>query len=153
MRLLQEVQETSLSVHAALCNEKSREGTAQLIENVIVRSPAPSTGATPERSTPHTPTGSPPHRSPVTETDPRTPVQHRRIDDGEGNDEDLLHLAQIQGRLSLSPNPRRTHVRDSTHGDRHESPSNYNRNYDRRNDRYNSITYDRETNQRDYNVS
>ena len=152
MRLLQKVQETSLSVHAALCNEKSREGTAQLIENVIVRSPAPSTGATPERSTPHTPTGSPPHRSPVTETDPRTPVQHRRIDDGEGNDEDLLHLAQIQGRLSLSPNPRRTHVRDSTHGDRHESPSNYNRNYDRRNDRYNSNTYDRETNQRDYNV-
>ena len=66
MRLLQEVQETSLSVHAALCNEKSREGAAQLIENVIVRSPAPSTGATPERSTPHTPTGSPPHRSPVT---------------------------------------------------------------------------------------
>ena len=79
-------------------------------------------------------------------------MQHRRIDDGEGNDDDLLHLAQIQGRLSLSLNPRRTHVRDSTHGDRHESPSNYNRNYDRRKDRYNSNTYDRETNQRDYNV-
>ena len=29
MRLLQEAQETSLSVHAALCNEKSREGAAQ----------------------------------------------------------------------------------------------------------------------------
>ena len=79
MRLLQEVHEASLSVHAALCNEKSREGAAQPIENKIVRSPAPSTRVTPERSTPHTLTGSPPHRSPVTEI-PRAPMQHRRID-------------------------------------------------------------------------
>ena len=70
-------------------------------ENEAVRSPAPSTAATPERFNPHTPTGSPPNRSPVTET-PRTPMQHRRIDNGEGNDDDLLHLAQIQGRLLLT---------------------------------------------------
>ena len=151
MRLLQEAQETSLSVHAALCKDKSRERAAQPMENTSVLSPAPSTGATPERSIPHTPTGSPLHRTPDTET-PRTPVQHRRIDEGEGNDDDLLHLAQIQGRLSLSPNPRRTQVRDNTHEDRHESPSNFNRNHDRRNDRYNSNSYDRQINQRDYNV-
>ena len=152
-RLLQEAQETSLSVHAALCNEKSREGAAQPIENEAVRSPAPSTGATPERSTPHTPTGSPPHRSPITET-PRTPMQHRRIDDGEGNDDDLLHLAQIQGRLSLSPNPGRSNVRDNARGDRHQSPSNYNRNSDGRNDRYNILNaHHRKTNQGDYDVS
>ena len=88
MRLLQVVHEASLSVHAALCNGKSCEGAAQPIENEIVRSPAPSTGAIPERSTPHTLNGSPPHRSPVTET-PRAPMQHRRIDDGEGDDDEL----------------------------------------------------------------
>ena len=54
MGFLQEAQETSLSVHAALCKDKSRDGTAQPMENTIVLSPAPSTGATPERSIPHT---------------------------------------------------------------------------------------------------
>ena len=47
MRLLQEAQETSLSVHAALCKDKSRERAAQPMENTSVLSPAPSTGATP----------------------------------------------------------------------------------------------------------
>ena len=85
---------------------------------------------------------------------PRTPMQHRRNDDGEGNDDDLLHLAQIQGRLSLSLNPRTSNLRDSARGDRHQSPSNYNRNSHGRNDCYNNLNaHHRKTNQRDYDMS
>ena len=81
-------------------------------------------------------------------------MQHRRIDDREGNDDDLLHLAQIQGRLSLSPNPRRSNVRDNARGDRHQSPINYNRNSDGRNDRYNNLNaHHRKANQGDYDMS
>ena len=103
MRIMQEVQETSLKVHAALCDDKSREHHEDHDEQSSVgQSPAPSPGATPLRQSPHTPEMSPPA---VDET-MRTPIQHRRIDDDGGTDEDILLLAQLQGRIPFSPNGR-----------------------------------------------
>ena len=96
MKIMQEVQESTLIVHAALCNDKKREIS-------VDQSPAPSTGATPHALTPHTPTVTPP-TSPQVPAPIATPAQHRRIDDNGGTDEDILLLADIQGRLSFSPN-------------------------------------------------
>ena len=98
MKIMQEVQESTLIVHAALCNDKKREIS-------VDQSPAPSTGATPHALTPHTPTVTPP-TSPQVPAPIATPAQHRRIDDNGGTDEDILLLADIQGRLSFSPNRR-----------------------------------------------
>ena len=106
IRLLQEVQETSLSVHAAICTEQIREDEPPTILNTPPRTRAPSTGTTPQPTSPRIPMRFPPRRSPVVETQ-RTPLQHRRIDVDGGSDEDLLLLAQLQGRLS--PNPLSTH--------------------------------------------
>ena len=103
MRIMQEVQETSLKVHAALCDDKSREHHEDHDEQSSVgQSPAPSTGATPLRQSPHTPEMSPP----TVDDTMRTPIQHRRIDDDGGTDEDILLLAQLQGRIPFSPNGR-----------------------------------------------
>ena len=57
MKIMQEVQEASLTVHAALCGDKSREH--EDVQTNVERSPAPSTGTTPPRQTPHTPVMSP----------------------------------------------------------------------------------------------
>ena len=101
MRIMQEVQETSLKVHAALCDDKSREHHEDHDEQSSVgQSPAPSTGATPLRQSPHTPEMSPP----AVDDTMRTPIQPRRIDDDGGTDEDILLLAQLQGRIPFSPN-------------------------------------------------
>ena len=102
MKIMQEVQEASLTVHAALCGDKSRAHLVEDVQTNVERSPAPSTGATPPRQTPHTPVMSPPTLSPTAEISP-SPIQQRRIDDNGGTDEDILRLAQIQGRLSFSP--------------------------------------------------
>ena len=69
MRLLQEAQETSLSVHAALCTEKTQE----VVQDTPPLTRAPSTGATPQLSTPRTPMGSPPRSSKAVESQ-RTPL-------------------------------------------------------------------------------
>ena len=54
------------------------------------------------RQSPHTPEVSPP----AVDDTMRTPIQHRRIDDDGGTDEDILLLAQLQGRILFSPNRR-----------------------------------------------
>ena len=101
MRIMQEVQETSLKDHAALCDDKSREHHEDHDEQSSVgQSPAPSTGATPLRQSPHTPEMSPP----AVDDTMRTPIQPRRIDDDGGTDEDILLLTQLQGRIPFSPN-------------------------------------------------
>ena len=96
MKIMQEIQESTLIVHAALCNDKKREIS-------VDQSPAPSTGATPHALTPHTPTVTPP-TSPQVPEPIATPTQHRRIADNGMTDEDILLLAHIQGRLSFNPN-------------------------------------------------
>ena len=100
LKILQEVQETSLATHAALCHEATRG---------IPGSPTYSTGTPPIPMTSHTPPGSP-ARSTIdddtTEAEIETADEHLRIDDGEPNDEDLIRLARIQGRLP--PNNRQT---------------------------------------------
>ena len=107
---MQEVQETSLKVHAALCDDKSREHHEDHDEQSSVgQSPAPSTGATPLRQSPHTPEMSPP----AVDGTMRTPKQHQRIDDDGGTDEDIWLQAQLQGRISFSPN-RRSQQRSAT---------------------------------------
>ena len=69
MRLLQEAQGTSLSVHAALCTEKTQE----VVQGTPTLTRALSTGATPQLSTPRTPIGSPPRSSRAVENQ-RTPL-------------------------------------------------------------------------------
>ena len=127
IRLLQEVQETSLSVHAAICTEQIREDEPPTILNTPLRTRASSTGTTPQPTSPRIPMRFPPRRSPVVETQ-RTPLQHRRIDVDGGSDEDLLLLAQLQGRLS--PNPLSTHEQRNINRGRQGSS----RDHGRRND-------------------
>ena len=88
MKIMQEVHEASLTVHAALCGDKSREHLVEDVQTNVERSPAPSTGATPPRQTPHTPVMSPPTLSLAAEISP-SPIQQRRIDDNGGTDEDI----------------------------------------------------------------
>ena len=69
--------------------------------------------------------GSPPQSSTAVENQ-RTPLQHRRIDDDGGIDENLLLLAQLQGRLSPNPLPTREHRQNNR--DRHGSKEDGRRN-------------------------
>ena len=63
----------------------------------------------------------------------RTPLQHRCIDDDGGNDEDLLLLAQLHGRLS--PNPLPTRDQRQNNRDGHGSS----REFGRRNDHISNL--------------
>ena len=92
-----------MTAKQSLCNDKSHEHHEDHDEQSSVgQSPAPSTGATPLRQSPHTPELSPP----TVEDTMRTPIQHRRIDDDGRTDEDILLPAQLQGRMPFSPNRR-----------------------------------------------
>ena len=96
LKILQEVQETSLAAQAALCHETGR---------VATRSPAHSTGTPPS---PMTPAGSPSRSSLEDDTTVayhETGPEHQRIDDDEPNDEDIIRLARIQGLLTYERRP------------------------------------------------
>ena len=77
MRIMQEVQEASLTAHTALCGDKSREHLVEDVQANVERSPAPLTGATPLRQTPRTRVMSPPTFYPAAEITP-SPIQQRR---------------------------------------------------------------------------
>ena len=121
MKVLQEAQETSLAAHVAICRDRSRDVD-------ICASPTYSTG-TPPTPVAHTPQGDPPT---IQETEDNfdettiTPPEHRRNDDDEHGDEDILRLAWIQGRLPVN-SPR--HSRDrQTNNNNGNGNSNHQRN-------------------------
>ena len=120
LKSLQEVQETSLAAHATLCHEAARAAT---------RSPAHSTGTPPSPMTSRTPTGSPTRSSledDTTDAEHEAGSEHRRIDDDELNDEDLMRLARIQGRLPYERRPPATPrwpPYTATHGHHQEDPA------------------------------
>ena len=120
LKTLQEVQETSLAAHATLCHEAARAAT---------RSPAHSTGTPPSPMTSRTPTGSPTRSSledDTTDAEHEDGFEHRRIDDDELNDEDLMRLARIQGRLPYERHPPATPrwpPYTATHGHHQEDPA------------------------------
>ena len=99
LKILQEVQDTPLATHAALCHEATRSIPGSLTY---------STGTPPRPMTSHTPPGSPAKSTiddDTTEAAIETADEHLPIDDGEPNDEDLIQLARILGRLPPPPIP------------------------------------------------
>ena len=98
MLILQEAQEKSLSVHAALCNDVSERAQPTEIP------PAPAGGTKPEAIK---------LQQEVTSGAPKSPpvvfnITANSIDHGmDGNDDDLINLARIQGELSPAVSPRR----------------------------------------------
>ena len=98
MLILQEAQEKSLSVHAALCNDASERAQPTEIPH------APAGGTKPEAiKLQQEITGGAPKSPPVVFN-----ITANSIDHGmDGNDDDLINLARIQGELPPAVSPRR----------------------------------------------
>ena len=97
MKLLQQSQEASMSVHAAICQEAFEKRTHPPPVNNIPNSPVRSVGETPQQQRARHQQSPSPQAPPA--PDSQTPPHADNIDENGGDPEDLLRLARNQGRL------------------------------------------------------
>ena len=97
MKLLQQSQEASMSVHAAICQEAFEKRTHPPPVNNIPNSPVRSVGETPQQQRARHQQSPSPQAPPA--PDFHTPAHADNIDENGGDPEDLLRLARNQGRL------------------------------------------------------
>ena len=101
MKMLQESQEASMSVHAAICQEAFNKRDHPPPVNNTPNSPIGSVAATPQqRRNRHQPSPAP--QSPP---DVSTPTHTDTTDENDEDPEDVLRLARIQGRLPPARTP------------------------------------------------